>query len=402
MSAGIITNAGRNLFAAKQGAGLPLVIDRFLLANIIGLDPNAAPNPNEAMPTPGDQVAELPVTTSGYIDPDKVVYSVYMGTSEGTYTFNWVGLLADDDTLVAVRYIEPLTKTKTVGGNQGNAITRNFMVAYTDAQAITNVVVEASTWQFDISAQLAQKSDVGHGHEISDINQLQTQLSQKAASNHGHEISDINQLETQLGQKAASNHGHQISDISQLETQLGQKAASNHGHEISDINQLGIQLGQKAASNHGHAISDIADLSNQLSGKASTSHTHAGFYQADDTMALGAGSTVKDLGGSTREAGYLPGEVVGSTRNMTLADIGNSVVFNAGASYTLKELGAAGKLVQLINFSTSPVTISVGTTSLLCLKGGTEANGTRTLEPKSAATLYKRSSGWACWGDRLT
>ena len=72
MSQGILTNAGRDLFAAKQGAGLPLVIDRFLLANIPGLDPLTAANPNEALPVVGNRVAELAVTNSGYVNADKV------------------------------------------------------------------------------------------------------------------------------------------------------------------------------------------------------------------------------------------------------------------------------------------------------------------------------------------
>jgi Phage tail-collar fibre protein/Putative tail fiber protein gp53-like, C-terminal len=149
MSQGILTNAGRDLFAAKQGAGQPLVIDRFLLANISGLDPLTAADPDEALPVVGDRVAELAVTNSGYVNADKVVYSLYLGTLEGDYTFNWVGLLADDDTLVAVRYIDPVNKYATAGQSLGNAITRNFLVTYTDAQAITNITVDAATWQLN-------------------------------------------------------------------------------------------------------------------------------------------------------------------------------------------------------------------------------------------------------------
>lgn len=147
MSEGFLTNAGRDLLAAKQGASEVLVIDRFLLANIAGLDPSDPPNLDEPTPDVGDQVATLPVTQSGYVSADKVVYSLYLGTQVGDFTFNWVGLLADDDTLVAVRYIEPISKYATSGQALGNAITRNFLITYTDAQAITNVTVEASSWQ---------------------------------------------------------------------------------------------------------------------------------------------------------------------------------------------------------------------------------------------------------------
>lgn len=158
MSAGILTNAGRDLFALKQGAEETLVIDRFLLANISGLDPEDPVDPDEALPDIGDRVATLAVTRSGYVSPDQVVYSLYLGTEAGDYTFNWVGLLDEDDTLVAVRYIDPLTKTATSGGVLGNAITRNFLITYTDAQAITSIEVNAATWQlvFD-SATTEQK-----------------------------------------------------------------------------------------------------------------------------------------------------------------------------------------------------------------------------------------------------
>jgi len=147
MSTGILTNAGRDLFAQKAGAGEVLTIDRFLLANIPGLDPQTAADPDEALPDIADRVAELSVTKSGYVNEDKVVYSLYLGTGDGDYTFNWVGILADDDTLVAVRYIEPITKYATAGASVGNSITRNFLITYTDAQSITNVTVDASTWQ---------------------------------------------------------------------------------------------------------------------------------------------------------------------------------------------------------------------------------------------------------------
>lgn len=148
MGQGTLTNQGRALFASKQAASQPLIINRFLLANIAGLDANAAENQDEALPAVGNRVAELAVTAQGYVSADSVVYSLYLGTEAGNYTFNWVGLLADDNTLVAVRYIAPLTKFASAGGTIGNALTRNFLVTYTNAQAITNITVQASAWQF--------------------------------------------------------------------------------------------------------------------------------------------------------------------------------------------------------------------------------------------------------------
>ena len=155
MSQGILTNAGRDLFAAKQGAMETLIIDRFMLANIPGLNPADPVDPDEPIPNLADQVATLAVTQTAYVSADKVVYSLFMGTQVGDFDFNWVGLLADDDTLVAVRYIETVSKFATTGQDIGNAITRNFLITYTDAQAITNVTVDADTWQlqFDYATE---------------------------------------------------------------------------------------------------------------------------------------------------------------------------------------------------------------------------------------------------------
>ncbi|WP_444894905.1 phage tail-collar fiber domain-containing protein [Microbulbifer sp. SSSA005] len=155
MSIGILTNAGRDLFAQKAASGDTLIINRFLLANIPDLDSATSPDPDEPMPALENRVREFSVTRHGYVSNDKVVYSVYLDSSEGDYTFNWVGLLADDDTLIAVRYIEPIRKYKTSGTEVGNSITRNFMVTYTDAQAITNITIDANTWQlaFDTATE---------------------------------------------------------------------------------------------------------------------------------------------------------------------------------------------------------------------------------------------------------
>jgi len=148
MSTQAITNAGRALFASKQAAGEPLTIDRFMLANISGLDHTQAVNLNEGLPVAGDQVKTLPVTKAGYIGPDEVVYSLYLPSTEGDYTYNWIGLLADDDTLIAAAYLSPVDKVASTAGSVGNTLNENIMLAYTDAQAITNLTVDADSWQW--------------------------------------------------------------------------------------------------------------------------------------------------------------------------------------------------------------------------------------------------------------
>lgn len=172
MSNGILTNEGISLLATKQSQNEPLIIDRFLFAYFDGLNVEQEPPATEPMPPAPNQVDELPVTAQGYIDDDSVVYSCYMGTDIGDYDFNWVGMLSEEGTLVAVSYVSPILKYATAGQVLGNAITRNFTIVYNDAKAITNINVEASTWQFQHDTatetykgivQLATPAEVAEG-----------------------------------------------------------------------------------------------------------------------------------------------------------------------------------------------------------------------------------------------
>jgi len=149
-----ILNAGRDLIAQKQAAGQPLIIDRFIFANIPGLDETQPVNLDEPMPAAGDIVLQDTVTNSGYVNADQVVYSMMLDANIGDFDFNWIGLQADDNTLVAVSYVPLQHKRKTVGLNLGNTITRNFVLAFNDAQATTNITVSAATWQIDFMARL--------------------------------------------------------------------------------------------------------------------------------------------------------------------------------------------------------------------------------------------------------
>jgi len=148
------TTAGRDLIAQKQGAQQVLTLDRFVLANISGLDHTAPVNPEESVPAAGDIVWQGAVHRAGYVNPDQVVYSLLLGSNVGDFNFNWVGLLADDDTLVAVTYVPLQQKRASNGVSTGNNLTRNFLLAFTDAQATTQITVSAETWQIDFTARL--------------------------------------------------------------------------------------------------------------------------------------------------------------------------------------------------------------------------------------------------------
>ncbi|MGJ0515149.1 MAG: phage tail-collar fiber domain-containing protein [Methylomicrobium sp.] len=148
-----ITVAGENQIAAKQGAGQTLNITSFVLAYIAGLGSEPA-NRIEAMPAAGNIKATLPVTQSGYVNTNQVVYSLVMDSSLGDYDFNWVGLVDDAGVLIAVTYTPTIQKRKTAGAVPGNNLTRNFLIAFSGIQATTAIAVPAETWQIDFNARL--------------------------------------------------------------------------------------------------------------------------------------------------------------------------------------------------------------------------------------------------------
>lgn len=149
-----IVNAGRAKIAAKQGSGEPLLVTHFVFAFIDGLDPEDEVDLGEVMPDFGDIVHTEPVGGQGYVSLDKVVYSTILGPDIGNFTFNWVGLVDEDDVLIAVSYVPPQYKYKTLGLDVGNTLTRNFLMQFNNAQETTGITVEAEAWQIDFLGRL--------------------------------------------------------------------------------------------------------------------------------------------------------------------------------------------------------------------------------------------------------
>lgn len=153
-----ITLAGEDLIAQKQAAQQPLNITRFIFANVPGLNPSdevdrAAPKP------PAGQIvysAEIPPANKGYVNPSQVVYSLQVGSDIGDWDFNWIGLESAEGVLFAVAYMPLQQKRRNIPPLQiGNNITRNFLVVFDGAQALTGITIDASTWQHDFTVRLA-------------------------------------------------------------------------------------------------------------------------------------------------------------------------------------------------------------------------------------------------------
>ena len=150
-----ITFAGEKLFATQAQLNQALDIDTFIFANVPGQDPTAAIDRNEGLPPVAQRVHTQAVQQKGKINDNIVVYSTVLESITGPFEFNWVGLYSSvHQALIAVQHIPTVNKTTTVGGAAGNTLNRNFGIQYSGIAELTNITVDAQTWQLDFTARL--------------------------------------------------------------------------------------------------------------------------------------------------------------------------------------------------------------------------------------------------------
>lgn len=153
-----ITLAGESLIAQKHVAQQGLDVVRFIFANVPGLDPSSPVDRAAPKPAAGQivHVYDIPDGNAGYVNPNQVVYSSQIGSDVGDWDFNWIGLESAEGTLFAVAYVPLQIKRRNIPPLQiGNNLTRNFLVAFDGAQALTGITIDASTWQHDFTVRLA-------------------------------------------------------------------------------------------------------------------------------------------------------------------------------------------------------------------------------------------------------
>ena len=152
-----ITLAGESLIAQKLGSKERLDVVRFVFANVPGLDPNAPVDRGAAKP-PAVQVVHtytIPPQNIGFVNPNQVVYSSMLGSDIGDFDWNWIGLETAENVLLAVAYVPLQQKRKNIPPLQlGNNVTRNILVVFDGAQALTGITIDASTWQHDFTVRL--------------------------------------------------------------------------------------------------------------------------------------------------------------------------------------------------------------------------------------------------------
>ena len=129
----------------------------------------------------------------------------------------------------------------------------------------------------DVETETTGKSNIGHTHDIEDVDGLQDALDAKASSA---ELSATRtDLTTAINEKVSAGHTHVMADITDLEdfdlsiyaklTDLDGKAESSHQHLVADITDIGTvyynrsEVDSKIAdinTAHTHVEADITDL----------------------------------------------------------------------------------------------------------------------------------------------
>lgn len=161
MSQTAITFAFEQWKAKEATGGTRVVLDEFVFANVPGLDPNKPIDRKEGMPAAGNIVHRQSVNKTGVVNSNTVVYSVTLGTEIGDFDFNWIGLVNKASGTVAMVIHAPTQrKVANRAGQQGNAITRSFLMEYDGAAKETGITTPAETWQIDFTARLGGIDDM--------------------------------------------------------------------------------------------------------------------------------------------------------------------------------------------------------------------------------------------------
>ncbi|ECH9131108.1 phage tail protein [Salmonella enterica subsp. enterica serovar Stanley] len=156
MSQTIITLAFEQWKAQQGATGEPVLLDEFVFANVPGLDPDQPVDRNETLPPAEQIVHRQAVSRKGVVNDNAVVHSVVLGADVGDFSFNWIGLINKASGTLAMIVHAPLQqKLKTAEGQQGNVLTRSFLMEYNGAQAETGINTPAETWQIDFTARMA-------------------------------------------------------------------------------------------------------------------------------------------------------------------------------------------------------------------------------------------------------
>ncbi|MBB1338183.1 phage tail protein [Pseudoalteromonas sp. SR44-2] len=147
---GIMTNAGKSYITTRALQNTGLDVKELVLANIPNLNESAERNPNESMPSTLQIVYRRNIDTSGYVDSNTVAWAVILEQDIGDFDYNWIGLVTQDGTLLAIDYL-PLQRKRQGVNNVHN---RSFVLKFAAAAALARITIPAQSWMFDYSPQI--------------------------------------------------------------------------------------------------------------------------------------------------------------------------------------------------------------------------------------------------------
>ncbi|EJJ4275065.1 phage tail protein [Salmonella enterica] len=155
MTQTVITSAFNRLRAQEAAGGRRIILDRFIFANIPGLDTTIAPSPDTQIPEDSLIVHHQATDMAGMVNEDTVTWSVTLPSGVGDFSFNWIGLInSESGTLAMVSVMETQHKVRTTNGIQGNVLTYSETMKFDNAAAQMAITTPVSTWQVDVSARL--------------------------------------------------------------------------------------------------------------------------------------------------------------------------------------------------------------------------------------------------------
>lgn len=205
----------------------------------------------------------------------------------------------------------------------------------------------------DVETDTTGKSNIGHTHEIEDVDGLQDALDAKASSA---ELSATRtDLTTAINQKVSAGHTHVMADITDLEdfdlsiyaklTDLDSKAESSHQHLVADITDIGTvyynrsEVDSKIAdinTAHTHVEADITDLDKYTQAQTNLKILdHTGLVNnphsvTKDQVGLGSveNKTVSEIFASDESTAYQAG--IMSDVNDLISDTGSNLGAHTG------------------------------------------------------------------------
>ncbi|EOV6248476.1 phage tail protein [Vibrio parahaemolyticus] len=163
----ILTAAGKALLAQLNAEEKALVIDKMIFANV----PNRPeyPQPDDVVPT-DHIVHQEQVEQRGRLSADSVIYSSTLTSDVGPFDFNWTGAYCSEyGVLVTIDHHALTPKTADQPGVAGNTLVRSVVLEYKDIAEITNITVDASSWQYNATERM-KKMDSDVAQSIIDQN----------------------------------------------------------------------------------------------------------------------------------------------------------------------------------------------------------------------------------------